>query len=139
MKRPAIVSSIGLRQTFSMTPAWGMMLKGLYENGVDVLATTYQGPSIESLWWRSLPNPVRREGDVFKVLRDVARRASLTRAVNTGQSDESLADRLQRRVAQAVLRPRWRAVLDRTLNAHPDGDAGLLLSNPLESFGETAL
>ena len=131
MKLLAIVSSLDLSQPFSMTPAWWMMLKGLYENGVDVLATTYQGPSIESLWWRSLPNPVRREGDVFKILRDIARRASPTRAVNTGQSDESLADRLQRRVAQAVLRPRWQAFMDRTLTAHPDVDAVLFLTIPL--------
>src|SRR5258708_19688353 len=99
MKRPAIVSSLDLSQPFSMTPAWWMMLKGLYENGVDVLATTYQGPSIESLWWRSLPNPVRREGDVFKVLRDVPPRASLTRALNTAQSHDSLPHRLHRRLA----------------------------------------
>ncbi len=103
MKLLVIVSSLDLTQPFSMTPAWWMLLKGLYEQGVDVLATTYQGPAIESLWWRSLPNPVRREGDIFKALRDVARRASPTRAVNTGQSDEALAERLQRRVPQTSL------------------------------------
>src|SRR5215813_10033908 len=120
MKLLAIVSSLDLTQPFSMTPAWWMMLKGLYEEGADVLVTTYQGPAIESLWWRSLPNPVRREGDIFKALRDIARRSSHTRAVNTGQSDESIADRLQRRMAQSVLRPRWRVFFDRTLTAHPD-------------------
>ncbi len=64
MKLLFIVSSLDLTQPFSATPAWWQLLKGLYEQGVDVLATTYQGPAIESLWWRALPNPVKREGDL---------------------------------------------------------------------------
>src|SRR5215468_785191 len=102
MKLLFIVSSLDLTQPFSATPSWWQLLKGLYEQGVDVLATTYQGPAIESLWWRALPNPVKREGDLFKALRDRLRRKTSSKAVNTGQSAESLADRLQRQVARTV-------------------------------------
>ena len=59
MKLLCIVSSLDLTQPFSATPAWWQLLKGLYEQGVEVLATTYQGPAIETLWWRALPNPAR--------------------------------------------------------------------------------
>lgn len=75
MKLLIVASSLDLRQPFSATPAWWQLLKGLYEIGVDVLATTYQGPSIETLWWRALPNPVRAQGDAFKAVRELLRRS----------------------------------------------------------------
>ncbi|MEP7284864.1 MAG: glycosyltransferase [Chloroflexota bacterium] len=134
MKLLFVVSSLDLTQPFSATPAWWQLLKGLYEEGVDVLATTYQGPAIESLWWRALPNPVQREGDLFKALRDVARRTqptSPTKKANSPSSNESMADRLQRQIAQKVIAPRWRAFMDRTLAAHPDIDAVIFLTIPL--------
>src|SRR5712692_4627245 len=123
MKLLFVVSSLDLTQPFSATPSWWQLLKGLYEIGVDVLATTYQGPAVESLWWRALPNPVRREGDLFKALRDTFRRPSSGHGVNTSQSSETLPDRVQRRIAQTVIAPRWRAFMDRTLADHPDIDA----------------
>jgi glycosyltransferase involved in cell wall biosynthesis len=133
MKLLCVVSSLDLTQPFSATPAWWQLLKGLYEIGVDVLATTYQGPAIESLWWRALPNPVRREGDLFKALRDAVRRTTGQRAhtIETAAPSESLADRMQRRVAQTVIAPRWRAFMDKTLLAHPDVEAVLFLTIPL--------
>src|SRR5262245_20407550 len=119
MKLLCIVSSLDLTQPFSATPAWWQLLKGLYEQGVEVLATTYQGPAIESLWWRSLPNPVKWEGDLFKALRDASHLIP-SRGMNTGQPTESISDRLQRQIAQSVLGSRWRAFMDRTLTAQPD-------------------
>src|SRR6266567_4261460 len=107
MKLLIVASSLDLTQPFSATPSWWQLLKGLYEVGVDVLATTYQGPAIESLWWRALPNPVQREGDLFKLLRDTFRRSSATSAVNTARTDESLSDRVQRQTAQTIIAPRW--------------------------------
>ncbi len=131
MKLLVVVSSLDLTQPFSATPAWWQLLKGLYEIGVEVLATTYQGPAIESLWWRALPNPVQREGDVYQGLRTVLQRSAKKKAVNTASSGETLADRMQRQLAQTVIAPRWRAFVDRTLTAHPDVDAVIFLTIPL--------
>jgi len=131
MKLLIVASSLDLTQPFSATPAWWQLLKGLYEIGVDVLATTYQGPAIESLWWRALPNPVKREGDIFKGLRDTLKRPATRKQVSTAQSGESLADRLQRRAAQTLIAPRWRSFMKRTFAAHPDIDAVIFLTIPL--------
>ncbi len=131
MKLLIITSSLDLTQPFSATPAWWQLLKGLYEVGVDTLATTYQGPAIESLWWRALPNPVEREGDLFKRLRDTFTRSGSRRAVNTGASGESVSDQLQRRLAQTLIRPKWQAFLERTLRDQPDIDALIFLTIPL--------
>ncbi len=131
MKLLIITSSLDLTQPFSATPAWWQLLKGLYEVGVDSLVTTYQGPAIESLWWRALPNPVQREGDLFKLMRDRLARPAAKNAVTTGSSGESLSERVQRRAAQTLIRPKWRAFLERTLRAQPDVDAVIFLSIPL--------
>ncbi len=131
MKLLIITSSLDLTQPFSATPAWWQLLKGLYEVGVDTLVTTYQGPAIESLWWRALPNPVQREGDLFKRARDLFVRPGSRRAVTTGTSGESFSDRAQRRLAQTLIRPKWQAFLDQTLRAQPDVDAVIFLTIPL--------
>jgi glycosyltransferase involved in cell wall biosynthesis len=72
-----LVSSLDLRETFSATPAWWQLMKGLYEIGVEVVAAPYQGPAIESPWWRASPNPARLYGDVYKRARDGYRKTLL--------------------------------------------------------------
>ncbi|MFN7210902.1 MAG: hypothetical protein ACK4P1_11010, partial [Aggregatilineales bacterium] len=124
MKLLIVASSLDLRQPFSATPAWWQLLKGLYEIGVDVLATTYQGPAIETLWWRALPNPVRAQGDAFKAVRALLKRSiGKEKPIETARGGETRTERLQREVAQRVIMPRWRAFMDRTFKAHPDIDA----------------
>ena len=140
MKLLVVASSLDLQQPFSSTPSWWQLLKGLYEEGVDLVVTTYQGPAIETLWWRAVPNPVKTQGDVFKWLRDTARQvmgppkpvqvkdAARDAAPDSG---ESLSERALRVLAQKTIAPRWQAALDRLLTAQPDIDAVLFLTIPL--------
>ncbi|RPI99400.1 MAG: hypothetical protein EHM39_06590, partial [Chloroflexi bacterium] len=97
MKLLVIVSSLDLTQPFSATPAWWQFLKALYEVGVDLIVTPYQGPAIETPWWRAAPNPARLEGDMFKLARDTVRRftgVEQSQAAGTQVEAESLSDRL---------------------------------------------
>jgi hypothetical protein len=141
MKLLVIVSSLDLTQPFSATPAWWQLLKGLYEIGVDVIATPYQGPAIETPWWQAAPNPAKLEGDLFKFMRDSARRLSgvkETQAAGTQVEGESLSDKLVRRAAQMVIAPRWRRHVDRLLTRHPDVDAVLVITVPLNHVSSLA-
>lgn len=134
MKLLVIVSSLDLTQPFSATPAWWQLLKALYEVGVDVIAAPYQGPAIESPWWRAAANPAKREGDLFKLLRDGWRKiggVKQTQAAGTQLEAESLSDKLVRRIAQSVIAPRWQQHVDRLLAKQPDVDAVLLITVPL--------
>ncbi len=128
MKLLFIVSSLDLTQPFSATPAWWQLLKGLYEIGVDVIAAPYQGPAIESLWWRAAPNPARALGDAYKTLRDLLPR-STSNAPAT--DDESTSDQAVRALAQNVIAPLWSRHLDRLLTREPDIDAIIVLTAPL--------
>ncbi|MEO0560872.1 MAG: glycosyltransferase [Chloroflexota bacterium] len=134
MKLLFVVSSLDLTQPFSATPAWWQLMKGLYEIGVDVIATPYQGPAIESLWWRAEPNPAKLQGDAFKLLRDMARRVLPTPDTTNAPADdntESGSDVAVRRVAQTLIAPLWLRHLDRILTKQRDIDAVIFLTVPL--------
>jgi len=133
MKLLVIVSSLDLRQPFSATPAWWQLLRGLYEIGVEVITTPYQGPAIESLWWRAEPNPAQLQGDAFQSLRGLARRL-LPEAAPGAEAPvrgESTGDRAIRQLVQATITPLWRRHVRRILRREGDVDAVLVLTVPL--------
>lgn len=136
MKLLVIPASLDLTQPFSATPAWWQLLKALYEIGVDVIATPYQGPAIESLWWRAEPNPAKTQGDAFKVARDAMRKIAgekpqVQLPAASSEESESAADKLIRRAVQTFITPLWARHLDRILTKNPDVDAVLVLTAPL--------
>lgn len=134
MKLLVVLSSLDLRQPYSATPAWWQLLKGLYENGVEVIAMPYQGPAIESLWWRSAPNPAQWQGDVFKSLRDLVRALPRRRPRPTNDAyapGETISNRAVRQAARLLVAPLWRRQLERQLQGEADIDAVLFFTVPL--------
>jgi len=140
MKLLFLVSSLDLTQPFSATPAWWQLLKGLYEIGVDVIATPYQGPAIESPWWRAAPNPAQWQGDLFKAARDGARRLGIGagKSGEAASSDEAAGDRLVRQTAHTLIAPLWLRHLDRLLTREADIDAVIVLTAPLNHLNGVA-
>ena len=133
MKLLVLVSSLDLRQPFSATPAWWQLLKGLYELGVEVIATPYQGAPIESLWWRAEANPARWQGDAFMSLRGLTRALLPVRRADSASesANESFSDKAVRRVANTIIAPLWRRHLEKILLRESDVDAILVLTVPL--------
>lgn len=138
MKLLVIPASLDLTQPFSATPAWWQLLKALYEIGVDVIATPYQGPAIESLWWRAELNPAKTQGDAFKLVRDAVRKIAgekpqvqLPDAESPAATDEAASDKLIRQAVQRFITPLWARHIDRILTKNPDVDAVLVLTAPL--------
>lgn len=133
MKLLVVVSSLDLNQPFSATPAWWQLMKGLYELGVEVVATPYQGAAVESLWWRSVHNPARWQGSAFKTLRDLARSFAPRRAMDSERAPagDSLSDRAIRSTAQTFIAPVWRRHLEQMLARESDVDALLFMTVPL--------
>lgn len=115
-------------------------MKGLYEVGVEVVAAPYQGPPIESLWWRAERNPAKWQGDLFKSMRDVARKIlperqqvqiDETEAADVSVNRESAFDKLIRKTAQTLIAPRWLKHIDQILMQQPDIDAVVMVTVPL--------
>ncbi len=133
MKFLVVVSSLDLNEPFSATPAWWQLLKGLYEIGVEVIAAPYQGPAIDSLWWRAEANPARWQGQAFKSAREFLRRLRPQSAVKdpAAASRDSLSDSVVRATAQKLIAPLWRDHLSRILRREDDICAILFISVPL--------
>ncbi len=74
MKILAITSALDLRLSFGATGAWWQLFKGLYEIGIDIVATPYAGEAVESPWWRSYPNPCLAESQLFLAAKRVVNR-----------------------------------------------------------------
>ncbi len=70
----AVASAIDLDFRYGCTPAWWQIWKGLYEVGVDLIVTPYRGRAVESPWWRTAPNPLYREAELFAGARGFAAR-----------------------------------------------------------------
>ena len=132
MKLLVACSSLDLRTPLSSTPAWWQLLKALYETGVELLVTTYQGDVPESLWWRRFPNPTRRQGDAFAAMRGAVRRFRGDSVGDDGSSTskESVSQMAVRKLAQMAIAPRWSRHLRAILKYEADVDAVLLISVP---------
>jgi len=134
VKTLAVCSSLDLRFHYGCTPAWWQLLKGLYEIGVEVIATPYQGPAVESLWWKVYPNPCQREGALFTSARDAVR--GLTKFVKreNGQKEDlkgNLAEKAIRTLTHVFICPKWEKHLDNILKKEKDVDSIVVFSIPL--------
>lgn len=130
----AVCSSLDLSSAYSCTPAWWQLLKGLYEIGVEVITTPYQGPTVGSLWWKAYPNPCQREGALFTSTRNALR--GLTKFVKQEdaqryETKDDLADKAIRTLTHTFIRPRWEKHLHDILKKEQDVDAIVVFTVPL--------
>jgi len=130
----AVCSSLDLSSAYSCTPAWWQLFKGLYEIGVEVVATPYQGPAVESLWWKAYPNPCQREGALFASARNAIRgltKSTKAEAEQKHDTKDSLTDKMVRTLARTFIRPRWEKHLDNILKKEENVDALVVFTVPL--------
>ncbi|MDE0609278.1 MAG: glycosyltransferase [Anaerolineaceae bacterium] len=143
MKLLVVPASLDLRQPFSATPAWWQLLKALHEEGAELVASPWQGPPIETLWWRAGRNPAQWQGDAWLGARRLWRRVIGTPppvqldeydVPPAGLMREAWSEKLLRYVSRATIAPLWYAHLKSTLREQPDIDALLFLTLPLNQL-----
>jgi glycosyl transferase family 1 len=129
----AVVSAVDLSFRYGCTPAWWQIWKGMYEAGVDLILTPYRGPAITSPWWRTEPNPCRREGELFEASRQtVARlRGDTHLRRDEERPADSRSDRLVRELIWRYVTPRWQRHLERILDRERDIDAVVVFTVPM--------
>lgn len=65
MKILVVCSTLELKYKLGSTPSWWQLLKALYEIGNEVIVVPYLGDPVESLWWRTYPNPCSWESKIY--------------------------------------------------------------------------
>jgi glycosyltransferase involved in cell wall biosynthesis len=127
----AFASTIDLDFRYGCTPAWWQLWKGLYEIGVDLVVTPYRGHPIDSPWWRTAPNPLYREAELYASARSFAARLRGDRYLRRAEHDPGDTDRLVREVVWRLATPRLERHLERVLKREGDVDAVVVFGVPM--------
>jgi len=128
-----LCSCLDLEYELGATPAWWQLLKALQEEGIDIIATTFRGRPIKSLWWRCYENPCYRLGETYNSLLKLTRKTSTLNGA-FGLKKETLVPKLSR----SIVKPRWSKHLRRILTAERDVDAVVFLGPPLNQLNGLA-
>ena len=125
MKILVIASTLDLKNKLGCTPAWWQLLKALHEIGNEVIAVSYLGDSIESLWWRTYDNPCRKESLIYN--------SYLESKIRRGKSPSgrSLLSPVAGQLIRNYIRPKWGRYLRQILQKEPDVDLVLFMSIPI--------
>ncbi len=127
----AFASAIDLDFRYGCTPAWWQLWKGLYQIGVDLIVTPYRGRAVESPWWRTAPNPLYREAELYASARSFAARMRGDRYLRRPEHEPGDTDRLVREVVWRIATPRFERHLERVLEREGDVDAVVVFGVPM--------
>jgi glycosyl transferase family 1 len=96
-----------------------------------VIVTPYRGRAVESPWWRTAPNPLFREAELYAGARSVAARLGGDRLLRRAEADPGDTDRWVREVVWRTVTPRWQRHLERLLARERDVDAVVVFTVPM--------
>ncbi len=129
----AVASATDLDFRYGCTPAWWQIWKGLHAAGVDLIVTPYRGKAIESPWWRTAPNPLYREAELYAGVRGLAARLKGDTLLRRGEDSpaETGVDRATRELIWRYVTPRWQRHLERILERERDVAAVVVFTVPM--------
>jgi spore maturation protein CgeB len=139
MKAPkilAVASAADLDYRYGCTPAWWQLWRALAEAGADLIVTTYRGRAVESPWWRTVPNPLYREAELYAAGRGLAARLRRQEFVRRPEHEpgDTPADRAVRAAVWRYVTPRWLRHLERTIEREGGVDAVVVFTVPMAHF-----
>jgi len=118
-------STIDLRYRLGCTPSWWQLFKALHETGNDVIITPYLGDPVESLWWRTYPNPCSPESILYNWFLDLKKRNKKLFQYNS-QKKSCL-----NRFTDNYILKKWKNHILSILQIEKDVDAVLFMNVPL--------
>lgn len=131
MKILAICQSLDLSEKeLGITPAWWQILKGLHEEGNEILAVPYFNRAVESLWWTTHENPNLWKNKLYNSVENLASSLGLAKnKMQFRQRNQKILSYLTRTVSK-----KWIKYLTTILKEEKDIDAILVLTVPLNQF-----
>ncbi|MCP4639377.1 MAG: glycosyltransferase [bacterium] len=131
MKLLCFLGALDFRYLYGCTSAWWQFMKGLHEEGCEIVAVPLQGDAFDTLWWRTYPNACALEASIFDRFKK--------RSEDNGTAEVSTTKNgwMGRALGFGVdvwYRPRWERHLTRILEKEKDVDAVLFFLIPLSLF-----
>jgi len=127
MKLLCLCSALDVRYRLGCTPAWWQFLKGLHEEGHDVVAIPYLGAAFATPWWRSYPNPCDLESRAFSAVK---------KWFGSGptSTEEGMGAKVSKALIESWVRPRWIDRISSILATERDVDAVIVFTIPVNHF-----
>jgi spore maturation protein CgeB len=125
MKILICCSTLDLRYKLGCTPSWWQLFKALHETGNEVIVTPYLGDPVETLWWRTYPNPCSGESKIYNWYLDRKQKQGHLPGYNAN------TDSFINRFAEKYVHTKWKKHLWDILNAERNIDAVLFMNIPL--------
>ncbi|WP_458719147.1 CgeB family protein [Candidatus Nitrosocosmicus sp. R] len=122
MKLIILCSALDLTKPYGSTPALWQLFKGLSESGNELFIMPYHGHAIDSLWWKSIPNPNYLEGEI------------LQRLMNLFKASKRNKSRIIPFFARAITTPKIENTLLKYLNIQKNVDAVIMVNIPLNQI-----
>lgn len=123
----AICAALDLGEATGSTPAWWQLFKGMSELGAEVIVVPYRGRNLDSLWWKSYPNPTYYQGKMaYRVIAAMSHFAG-------SDGKNGLTKRLLPSLARKLTKPRWERHVLRILEEE-EPDAVLFVQTPLNQL-----
>lgn len=118
-------STLDLKYRLGCTPSWWQLLKALAETGNEVIAVPYLGDPVESLWWRTYPNPCSEESKIYNSVLDRMKHAGKLSQFN-GKSEGIVS-----KFANLYVKRKWKDYLFGILEKEKNVDAVLFMNVPI--------
>lgn len=125
MKILVACSTLDLKYKLGCTPTWWQLLKALHEIGNEVIAVPYLGDPVESLWWRTYPNPCSNESKLYNYLLERKKRAGSLARYNEN------TDGVLNRFTVYHVKKKWRNHLLSILDVEKDVEAVFIMNIPI--------
>jgi len=125
MKIVALVSTLDLKYRLGCTSAWWQLFKALYETGNEVIAVPYLGDPVQSLWWRTYPNPCSRESILYNSLLEQRKKSGVSPSKN------SILSPGFDYIIKHHIRPKWKKHLFDILTREKETSAILVMNIPM--------
>jgi len=123
-------STLDLKYKLGCTPSWWQLFKAMHEIGHEVIAVPYLGDPVESLWWRTYPNPCATESKIYNTyLEGKKRRGKLPK-------HNEKTNTLLNRFAEIYVRGKWEKHLNHIIEKEKNIDAVLFVNIPINHIKE---
>lgn len=121
-------STIDLKYKLGCTPSWWQLIKAFHELGHEIIVTPFLGDPVESLWWRTYPNPCSFESRVYNKYLEFKRR-SIGLAGRSGRDESLFID-----LTEKIVHDKWASHIMSILEKEKDIDAIMFMNLPLNSL-----
>lgn len=125
MKFLIVCSTLDLRYRLGCTPSWWQLLKAFHENGHDVITVPFLGDPIESLWWRTYPNPCALESKAYNAI------LACGKLFGVSASGTVKGDPKNQGITTQHIRKKWTAAIRTILAQEKNIDVVLFISVPI--------